>query len=140
MSNKRKESTSFFWDNLDALDDEAPFPQPAVVLKHGDLHLSVLPLPCFDLPCLQLQPLPPRLLLQVLLAFLNRSSAGELEPEVHRDRPPVRLLGKHHVKENLVGESWCQMGQIQLPMDLQPTDVLQRHCLDFGIIAACVGG
>lgn len=97
---------------------------PTIILKHGDLHLSLLPLLCFDLPGLKLQPLSLGLLVQVLLLLLNRS-IGELEPEVNRDRPPVRFLGKHHFKENLIGDSWCKMGQFQLPMDLQPTDVLQ---------------
>lgn len=86
----------------------------------------------FNLPNLELQPLPPGLLLQHLLVLLN-CSVGELEPEIQRHRPSIGWLVKHHFEDNLIGDSWCKMGQFQLPVDLQPADVLQRRHLDFGI-------
>ena len=141
VRNKAQSDHSFFWDDLDALDEEPPLPLPTIILKHGDLCLSILPLVRLNLPNLDLQPLPPGLLLQVLLVLLDRA-IRELEPEVHRHRPSVSRVVEPHLEENLIGGSWCEMGQLQLPLDLQPADVLQRHRLDsgFGVADGKISG
>ena len=141
VRNKAQSDHSFFWDDLDALDEEPPLPLPTIILKHGDLCLSILPLVRLNLPNLDLQPLPPGLLLQVLLVLLDRT-VGELEPEVHRRRPSVGWVIELHLEEDLVGDSWCEKGQLQLSMDLQPADVLQRHRLDsgFGVADGKISG